>query len=150
MTRNVPAGTILVGSATRPASSCNTPMHHELVHVKVSHQDGIVILAFRGEIDSNSVIALHAVLDQLELDANVVLDMSDVRFMDSSGLNAVLAQSVRMGRASGSIHIVQPSTAVRRVLEISGLGAVLLETDDPRRVTPGGQERAAVLTPELH
>jgi stage II sporulation protein AA (anti-sigma F factor antagonist) len=105
-------------------------VHHDLVHVEVSHQDGIVVLAVCGEIDSNSVIAVHAVLDQLELGADVALDMSAVRFIDSSGLNAILAQSMRMGRASGSIRIVQPSRAVRRVLEISGLSTVLLETEE--------------------
>jgi anti-sigma B factor antagonist len=103
-------------------------MAEDLLHVTLSHLDGVAVLTVRGDIDANSVTTLHAALESLDAHTTIQLDMADVRFMDSSGLNAILAQARRMDERQGSIQICHPSTAVRRIVEITGLEAVLFET----------------------
>jgi anti-sigma B factor antagonist len=55
----------------------------------------------------------------------VVVDLAEVSFLDASGL-AELAESSRLVRQSGKTMVLaRPSQPVRRLLEITGLRAVL-------------------------
>ncbi len=109
-------------------------MAEGLLHVAVSHLDGVALLTVRGDIDADSVAVLQAVLDELAVETTIRIDMADVRFMDSSGINAILAHTVRMADGQGSITICQPSTAVRRVVEMTGLETLLVETQTKKAV----------------
>jgi|GEM_PF-5354174 len=48
------------------------------------------------------MLALHACFDELSLERRIVVDMSGVRFMDSSGLKVILAQ--QMARYASAHH----------------------------------------------
>jgi stage II sporulation protein AA (anti-sigma F factor antagonist) len=96
-------------------------MQDDILRVDVSHVDGITWLTVHGEIDANSVLDLRAPLDHLDCETHVFVDMTGVRFMDSTGLNVLLAQHMRMDDSGGSIHVCNPSEAVRRVFEVTGL-----------------------------
>ena len=61
------------------------------------------------------------------MSAVLVLDLSAVKFMDSSGLAVILRQSMRRRDAGGSLHIRKPSEPVRRLLEFCCLVQHLLE-----------------------
>ena len=102
------------------------------LRVEVSHAARITVLTVTGEIDADSMVALQAPLSELSLESHIVLDMSGVRFMDSSGLKVILEQRIRMTEPGGSIHIRHSSSAVQRVLEVSGLTHLLQEFDTPR------------------
>jgi anti-sigma B factor antagonist len=80
--------------------------------------DGLIAA---GEIDAHSVPALLAALDPLPVGGDVRVDMSAVDFMDSSGLRALIDAHQRAESAGRRVVVVQPSKAVRRVIEISGL-----------------------------
>jgi anti-sigma B factor antagonist len=51
----------------------------------------------------------------------IVLDASDVEFLDSSGLRVIVASGIRLSNAGGRLLIEGMSGAVQRVLEVSGL-----------------------------
>ena len=71
-----------------------------------------------GEIDAHSAPALAAALEESTADT-IVVDMSGVTFMDSSGLRVLLALAERSG--GRSLQIAQPSRPIMRLFEISGL-----------------------------
>jgi anti-anti-sigma factor len=48
-----------------------------------------------------------------------VLDLSEVTFIDSTGLHLLLKASRSAGCTDSSLFIVRPSTAVQRLIEIS-------------------------------
>jgi anti-sigma B factor antagonist len=102
-------------------------MAEDLLCVALTHLDGLAVLTARGEIDANSVTTLHAALNSLDMHTTIELNMAEVRFMDSSGINAILAHALRMNEGGGSIQISHPSTAVRRIVEITGLETVLFD-----------------------
>ena len=66
--------------------------------------------------DDLSDVLRHAVADT-ERDP-LELDFSGVSFMDSSGLRALL-EAAGLRNGNGSLVILNPSTQVRRVLDIS-------------------------------
>jgi anti-anti-sigma factor len=78
-----------------------------------------------GELDMFTEPALRNAL--AHVDHDVVVDLSRVGFMDSSGLRLLIVHSQRLAAAGASLFIRHPSSAVFSVLQICGL-AGLIET----------------------
>jgi anti-anti-sigma factor len=54
-----------------------------------------------------------------------VADLTDVRFIDTTMLNALVVGHRRMARDHGSFAVVCDGPRIGRVLEITGLGQIL-------------------------
>ena len=91
-------------------------MSHAGIFVDVSHADGLAVTTVRGEIDMASADELSAALDDVAAEERVVVDLSGVDFMDSSGLAVLLRQSMRRRNAGGALQIRRPSAPVSRLL----------------------------------
>ncbi len=57
--------------------------------------------------------------------ARLVIDLSDVTFMDSSGLGLIVAVHNLQKRHGGVVVLTGPQRVVRRVLAISGIDRVV-------------------------
>jgi anti-sigma B factor antagonist len=55
----------------------------------------------------------------------VIVDLSDATYMDSTGLGAMLAAARRLGNRGGRLAIAGPRPAISRVFEIAGLDTLL-------------------------
>jgi len=90
-----------------------------LVHIA---PDGAIVAS--GDIDVAGGPVLEDVLlaqeQHLDADGSVVIDLTDVTFIDSSGLRSLLSASRRAGERSGAVVLRSPSASVRRLLEITG------------------------------
>lgn len=84
------------------------------------------VVALSGEIDLSNHAALRAGLNDLIVDGAVdlVLDMSAVSFIDSTGLGALIGTRRRVHAFHGSLAIVLTDQMTRRVFEITGLDKV--------------------------
>ncbi|WP_214415956.1 STAS domain-containing protein [Sphaerisporangium fuscum] len=76
-----------------------------------------------GDVDiSNSPLLRQHLLAAIDRShATIVLDLSEVTFMDASGVSALLAARRRSVRLGGGVRLVAPSSSVCRVLEAAGL-----------------------------
>jgi anti-anti-sigma factor len=83
-----------------------------------------------GELDLATARVLAAHLDPLPGGAgDVVVDVSGIRFVDSTGLS-VLVQAHHTARSAGRrLVLAAPSARVRRLLEITALDDVLTVID---------------------
>ena len=90
--------------------------------------DGGRVFALSGELDVSTVPGLHAQLIT-EPGSLVVLDLSRLTFIDSSGLGAIHAARQRVIDEGGTLVVCRPNPAVHRVLEITGLDIWLAEWD---------------------
>jgi len=90
-----------------------------------STDDGMVRVA--GEVDAATADQIaDAVAEVLDTRLEVVLDLSQVTYMDSSGLRAlILCRQAAEGR-SARFEIGSTSPEVARLLEITGLAETLL------------------------
>jgi anti-anti-sigma factor len=93
-------------------------------HVEVSPDGRRATLAARGEIDLATVDRLHDAIERASATgaAEVWVDLSDVDFMDSTGLSALV---VGHRALPGRFVVICPDGPPRRALEISGLHEVL-------------------------
>jgi anti-sigma B factor antagonist len=82
-----------------------------------------------GEIDSHTAPKLAECMKDLPDRPSVIADFSGVSFMDSSGLRVLVEATTRAAQAGRSLVICNPTAAVRRVVEISGLADTLLLAD---------------------
>ena len=106
------------------------------IKVDVSHVGGLAVTTIRGELDMGSADELTVALDKLVPEQNVVVDLSAVDFMDSSGLAVLLRQSMRRGDAGGALQIRRPSESVGRLLTFCCLEHLLepeLAAEKPKR-----------------
>lgn len=83
-------------------------------------------VALHGELDILAAPELRHVLgDVLDEGATeVVLDVGDLEFMDSSGLGVLVGCHRRLARHGGRLRIVGAHHSVARVLAVTGLDRV--------------------------
>lgn len=81
--------------------------------------DGWIVV---GEIDASTAPTLEKAFDDLpDGNGRVVLDLSDVSFIDSSGLRVLIALARRADEEGRPVVLDRPSPAVARLLDITGL-----------------------------
>jgi anti-sigma B factor antagonist len=88
--------------------------------------DRAYLVSVEGELDLYSAPRLQAELDALAPDASdVVLDLSQVTFIDSTALGAILAAGRRLREADGRLALVAATDATRKLLALVGVDRVL-------------------------
>ncbi|MFC8146788.1 STAS domain-containing protein [Streptomyces paradoxus] len=88
--------------------------------------DGICVLTLAGEIDRDTGQPLRQALDASGTPRpRIVVDLSRVTFMDSTGINIFIAAHRALTEAGGWIRLAAPSEAVLRLLQIVGVDAVI-------------------------
>jgi anti-sigma B factor antagonist len=80
-------------------------------------------LAVRGELDMGTAPALDDALAEAirESDGALVVDLSGVEFLDSSGLQVLMRARALLGREDRALAVVCPFGRVRRVFELAGV-----------------------------
>ena len=77
-----------------------------------------------GELDHHSASGIREELDRLIRDSRarkLVLDLSSLTFMDSSGIGVVIGRYNQMARRGGSLAVKKPSSQISRIFDLSGV-----------------------------
>lgn len=72
----------------------------------------------------------------------VVLDLTDVGFLDSTGLGVVVGLLKRARTLGGDLRLVCPASSVRKVFEITALDRTLPPADTVEEAIAQGNDRA--------
>jgi anti-sigma B factor antagonist len=96
-------------------------------YVKTTKVDGVAVVSGEGELDAYSAGALREALVEScsTPPVRVVVDLTNVPFMDSTALGVLVGGLRRVREAEGDLLIVLPEGAARRVFEITTLDRVL-------------------------
>jgi anti-sigma B factor antagonist len=80
-------------------------------------------VAVRGEVDVGVVQDLETAIDAAIRDSvgAFIVDLSDLDFIDSSGLHVLLRARALLSREDRELAVVCPYGPVRRALELSGV-----------------------------
>jgi anti-sigma B factor antagonist len=86
------------------------------------------VISVIGELDFSTAPSLRAQI--LELinggSSSLVIDLSQMDFVDSSGLGVLVAAMKRVRERDGRLMLRSPSANTSKVLEVSGLDKLLL------------------------
>jgi anti-sigma B factor antagonist len=78
---------------------------------------GCAVVRVGGEIDTRTAHRLHeTVTEAAGLASDVIIDLSQVTFVDSSGLGALIVARNTAREGRGSVSLVSPPPVVRRLL----------------------------------
>ncbi len=91
-----------------------------------------LVLALNGDLDLTTAKALTEALDGLLRHyplRQVVLDLGEVSFVDSSGLGVILGRYRRLRSAGRELSLVGVRPAVRAVLEVAGIPSLMPVVD---------------------
>ena len=89
--------------------------------------DGLLV-RITGEIDHHSAVAVRSEIDE-KISAlrplKMVLDMSDIDFMDSSGLGLIMGRYQRMRAVGGELILQNPNQRVLKISKLAGLEKIV-------------------------
>ena len=96
------------------------------LRVEVADTTSPTIVVLTGEIDVSTSGRVREVLIAISSSGEnkVVVDMTNVTFLDSTGLAALVGPLKRFRSMNGEIALRSPSRSVLKVLEITGLTRV--------------------------
>jgi anti-sigma B factor antagonist len=93
----------------------------------------------RGDLDAVAAGELARRLRSITDRAEVVVDLRDVGFTDSAGLNALVAAHFDLAREGRVLRLVNVPSRLWRLLEMTGLDEVLHAGEEPATgAEPGG------------
>lgn len=99
--------------------------------VSTAQRDDLTVVTLDGELDIYTVAAFRARLDQLDpAEARIVIDLTSVTLLDSSGLGALVSLLNQSRSGTGQLGLVCPHRRLRRVFEITGLRRAFIFGDD--------------------
>jgi stage II sporulation protein AA (anti-sigma F factor antagonist) len=84
----------------------------------------ILLVRVKGEMDMATAGQIRQSIDnrlQQEKIRYLLLDLSGVTFIDSSGIGVILGRYRNLNRTGGKTAIIKPQVVVKRVLETAGL-----------------------------
>ncbi|MHC3470059.1 STAS domain-containing protein [Streptomyces sp. 7R007] len=92
------------------------------VDVSLPRED-VALITVKGYLDIDTATEFqHHLANQLHHGRrHFLIDLSDVPFMDSSGMNIILRVYQEARGLPGSVHIISPTPAVRRILDLTGV-----------------------------
>lgn len=88
---------------------------------------GSVVVAVAGEVDAAGSAELRTRLDDViddESPMELVVDLHELGFMDSTALGVLVHALKRMRERGGELTLSAPSASTRKLLDISGLDRI--------------------------
>jgi anti-anti-sigma factor len=99
------------------------------VELRLSHYERpyATVVTAAGELDLLTVPAFSAKVNELVLRraGDIVVDLSEVPFVDSAGLQVLLSAQRRLARRARRLAVICPAGPARRVIELGRLADVL-------------------------
>jgi anti-sigma B factor antagonist len=97
----------------------------EPITTSVQHRDGVAVLAVGGEIDLVTAPSFEKAIEDVLADdpAKFVIDLSQVTFLASAGLQLLVAANERVSKA-GEFAVVADGPATSRPIELTDLDKI--------------------------
>jgi anti-sigma B factor antagonist len=101
------------------------------IRIAVAPVDGATVLSVDGELDMATADRLVGAATEIPAGYEpLVLDLSRVSFLDSSGMRALLDVADTAAGAGRPVALLQPSVAVTRLLDLVDLRSSFPEIQD--------------------
>ena len=91
-------------------------------------KDNVLEIKLVGEIDHHSAVSVRSDVDGLIFETRpkkVILDLSEISFMDSSGLGLIMGRYSLMKEFGGTLSLRSPTVAVMKILTLAGMERII-------------------------
>ncbi len=94
-----------------------------------SEYTGTVLkIKLRGEIDHHSAVAIRSTVDDMiknKRPHELIIDMSAVDFMDSSGLGLIMGRYALMKELGGQTFVKDPGPGTEKIMKLAGMERII-------------------------
>ncbi len=83
-----------------------------------------LVVRLKRELDHHAAAELRPQLDELLRDRRIqrlVLDLEELKFMDSSGIGFIIGRYKLMARRGGSVAVIHADRRMDKIFEMAGL-----------------------------
>jgi stage II sporulation protein AA (anti-sigma F factor antagonist) len=105
--------------------------------VEIKAHGEVLTVYLQGEIDHHSAKGMREEIDRavnFNMPSLLILDFSEVTFMDSSGIGLVMGRYRQIRYNDGQLQIINTSPQIYKVMRIAGLQRLaVIEQGDKRR-----------------
>lgn len=98
------------------------------MQLEASFRDGMQIVRIVGDIDHHETLSLREDIDKLLIKNHpdeLVFDLSDTDFMDSSGLGLILGRLRKANDMGCSVRVINPTERINKVLKLAGVDKLI-------------------------
>ncbi|MFP4176932.1 MAG: STAS domain-containing protein [Planctomycetota bacterium] len=95
--------------------------------IRVEDREGVTIIRLMGHIDESAADALNSRLDEIldNGENRIVFDLSQVKFMGSSGLGQIMRVYRDLRDSEGFVRIVNPQPLIEDLFELTKLNKII-------------------------
>jgi anti-sigma B factor antagonist len=134
MQDGAPAGTPRVPTKDLSGAGDGESFGTPGLHLDVRRADQEAIVHLSGELDLSSAPQLRELLVALLSEdgpRHLVVDLSDLVYLDSTGLSVLVTAHKRAGSSGTAFSLANPNASVRRLLGITALDQIFDFVDSP-------------------
>ena len=102
-----------------------------MLDIHISEHDSHVVIRPVGELDAYTVPSFRESLSSQATAARLLIDLSEVPFMDSAGLGALIGGIRRVREAGGEVTVACGRPALTRLLHTTGFDRIVVVADTP-------------------
>ncbi len=98
------------------------------MQIRVKQQEHSITACLDGELDHHSAIQTRESLDKLIAkykDTDLVLDLKNLSFMDSSGLGVIIGRYKKLKSSGHNLYVKNASRQIDKVFNVSGLYSII-------------------------
>lgn len=115
------------------------------MNIILSYESKCMIAKLKGELDHHTAVLIKESLQkeiQKEIATNIILDLSELKFMDSSGIGVILGRFKEIQKIGGKLVIAGMNDTVNKIFNLSGLQKIIKTFDSvPKAVTSLKEEK---------
>jgi anti-sigma B factor antagonist len=108
------------------------PVHASELNLTIEKTSAEIIVHCSGKITSDTILSLKTTVKPLFSESKtVVLDLTNVSYLDSSGLGAIVALYVSAKTANSQLKLINLNQHLKELFTITRLGQFMAEGRDP-------------------
>jgi len=103
-------------------------MNHTDRPLRSMEVDGSLIIYLEGDIDHHTAAPARSRIDTklyLTRPRELILDLSNVHFMDSAGLGLILGRFTKASEMGIGFRIINPSIQIQKILDLAGMARLV-------------------------
>lgn len=98
------------------------------LRIAMETKQDVLVIRLQGELDHHTAEQLRSKVDEVLQDTrirHIVLSLSDLSFMDSSGIGVILGRYKQISAREGDMYVCSINPTIYRIFEMSGLFKVI-------------------------
>lgn len=96
-----------------------------MLEINVEPNDGFSVCRLAGEVDAYTVGEFREALSGITDVSRLIIDLSEVPFMDSAGLGALIGGIRKVRESDGDVAVVSSTASLNRLLHTTGFDRIV-------------------------